>query len=145
MRAWILVQARIFYKDDGGLECHTVLEDGDFVDTCNLIVGVLAIGNSKNLGSEVLDNFVHALVFYQDASIEVNPIWLALIEARVGADLHSGYEGAKWCATTRGEEYNLAACCSESCCCNEIIARSGEQVETIVLDTIAILHHTTND
>ena len=140
----LFVQARIVYWEEAVLECHTVLEDRDLVDASNLIVGVLAIGDTENLGSEILYNFVHALVFYQDACIEVDPIGFALIEARVCADLHGRNEGAEWGATTSGEEHNLTTGSSQCGGGYEVVARSREQVEAIVLESIAILHHAAN-
>ena len=106
----LFVQARIVYCEEAVLECHTVLEDRDLVDASNLIVGVLAIGDTENLGSEILYNFVHTLVFNQDAGIEVDPVGFALIETRVRADLHGRNEGAEWCTTTSGEEHHVATC-----------------------------------
>ena len=140
----LFVQARIVYWEEKVLECHTVLEDRDLVDASHLIVGVLAIGDTENLGSEILNNFVHALVFNQDAGIEVNPVGFALIEARVRADLHGRNEGAEWCATTCGEEHNLATGSSQCGGGYKVVARSREQVESIVLESIAILHHAAN-
>ncbi len=43
----LFVQARIVYCEEAVLECHTVLEDRDLVDAGNLIVGVLAIGDTE--------------------------------------------------------------------------------------------------
>lgn len=136
-----IIQARIFYWDEKVLECYTVLEDRDLVDASHLIVGVLAIGDTENLGSEILNNFVHALVFNQDTGIEVDPIGFALIEARVCADLHGRNEGAEWGATTSGEEHNLTTGSSQSGGSYEVVAWSRKQVEAIVLESIAILHH----
>ena len=105
----LFVQARIVYWEDVVLECHTVLEDRDLVDACNLIVGVLAIGDTENLGSEILNNFVHTLVFYQDAGIEVNPCGFVLGECGVGAHFQRGNEGAEWCASSRCEEHDMTS------------------------------------
>ena len=94
------------------------------MDTSLLVVGVFTIGYAQNLVGEVLHNFVHGLVFNEYACIEVNPIRLALIETGVGADLHGWNECAEWCATSCGEEYELATCGCKSCSSYEVIARS---------------------
>lgn len=144
MRAWIIRPSTHCLLERIGLECYTVLEDRDLVDAGNLIVGVLAIGDTENLGGKILYNFIHALVFYQDAGIEVDPVGFALIETRVRADLHGWNECAEWSAATSGEEYDLATGSSQSGGGYEVVAWSREQVEAIVLEALAILHHAAN-
>lgn len=126
------------------LERHTVLEDRNLMDTGLLVVGVFARGHTQNLLGEFLDDLIHVLVFSQHSGIEVDPCRLTLVKAGVGRDLHCGDEGAEWRSTTGGEEDELATGSSQSGRGHKVIAGGGEEVETIGLQALAILHDATD-
>ena len=115
------------------------------MDAGFFVVREFARSDAEHLLDEGIEGLVHALVFDQDTGVEVNPSRFALSQTAVGADLHGRNEGAEWRATTGGEEYQLTTGSRQSGGGDEVVARSREEVETVVLDAFAILHDAADD
>lgn len=91
------------------LQCHTILEDGNFTVAVYFVAGLLTAGNSDDLVDESVAYRAHVLSNKELPGIEVYPVWLACRKVVVRRNLHRGDESAERRSTARGEGNNLTA------------------------------------
>ena len=96
---------------------------------------------TEHIGDEISHDGLHLLVLDEDTGIEVNPGGLAYCQTRIGRNLHGGHECAERGAAACGEEHHLASGGGKGCRGHEVVAGGREQVETVVVDALAIFEY----
>ena len=90
------------------LESYTILEDGYFAVSVLLVACLFSTCNGNHLVDELVDKCKHVGTLYKFACIEVNPVWLVLVQVAVCGNLHCRDEGAEWRSASCSEQYYLA-------------------------------------
>ena len=114
------------------------------MNAVSLCFYLFAAGHVEDGVDEVGQKVCDTLVFHDAASVEVNPVAFALVERSVGRDFQCRHSGSEWCTTPCCEQYDVASGCSQSCCGDEVVARSREQMKAVALQSFTIAEDTIN-
>ena len=122
-------------------ECYAVLEDGDLSCTALLSVGLFAAGDLQYEVQESVARVIQILALGDGTCVEVDPVAFFLIEGGVGGDLHRGSRGTEGGAAPGGEEDDVGARSGEISGGDQVVARAGEKIESLLFNGLSVLQH----
>ena len=124
-----------------GSEHHAVFENRDFSGVVLFVLCLPAAGDLQHEVQQAFARLIRALSLGDGSRVKVDPVAFFLVQWGIGGNLDRRHRRAEWSAAPRGKENQMRTGCGQVCCRDQVVARAGEQVESLFAYRLGVFQH----